>query len=328
MFSVVIPLYNKGHTIVGTLQSVLAQGYPDFEVIVVDDGSTDDGPAIISREFTDPRIRLMHQGNQGAAAARNRGVEAAAFELIAFLDGDDLWRPTYPTTMKRAAELFPTADMYCCAGVIRNPDGSGLVRYSARLAAKTQMVDYFRNPSFFGNASSIVVRKSAFAETDGFPVGIGYSEDRALFFQLAQQTAVVFCPAVLAVYRTGVPGQATARRHEAYPDRIAVTNMLYRRWIGRPPAERNPLVLVEIKRSLRWELRQLIRRGDHEGVRWSMHAVDPRLLGELGGFERMAYPNPALKFLSITWLYATAARWRLRRYPRPRFRRNVDAALV
>ena len=75
-FSVVIPLYNKGPYIACTLQSVLAQRESDLEVVVIDDGSSDDGPQIVT-QCKDPRVRLLRQPNAGVAAARNRGIEAA-----------------------------------------------------------------------------------------------------------------------------------------------------------------------------------------------------------------------------------------------------------
>ena len=87
MISVVIPLYNKEKQIRKTLQSVLTQTFQDFEIVVVNDGSTDNS-AIEVEKVKDPRIRLIHQQNAGVSAARNKGIEEARYELIAFLDAD------------------------------------------------------------------------------------------------------------------------------------------------------------------------------------------------------------------------------------------------
>jgi glycosyltransferase involved in cell wall biosynthesis len=115
MFSVVILLYNKAHIIVRTLASVLNQTYTEFEIIIVNDGSTDNSLTVIN-QFTlnDPRIRIIEQSNQGVSVARNNGVASARYNYIAFLDGDDEWLPGYLAKMKEAIELFPAADMYGC----------------------------------------------------------------------------------------------------------------------------------------------------------------------------------------------------------------------
>ena len=92
-FSVVIPLYNKAHTIVHTLSTVMRQNYADYDVVIVDDGSTDNGVQLIREHFKDPRIRIIHQENAGVSAARNRGIDEARGEWVAFLGGDDEWLP-------------------------------------------------------------------------------------------------------------------------------------------------------------------------------------------------------------------------------------------
>jgi hypothetical protein len=92
--TVVIPLYNKERYVVRALESVRRQTLADIEILVIDDGSTDQGPQLV-QSCDDSRVRLIRQPNQGPGAARNRGIELASGEYIAFLDGDDCWRPEH-----------------------------------------------------------------------------------------------------------------------------------------------------------------------------------------------------------------------------------------
>ena len=92
LVSVIIPTYNRAKMIRMTIDNVLEQTYRNFELIIVDDGSTDDTQSVL-RGYGD-RIRVVTQANAGPAVARNRGVEAAHGEIIAFQDSDDLWKPT------------------------------------------------------------------------------------------------------------------------------------------------------------------------------------------------------------------------------------------
>lgn len=90
--TIVIPVYNVEAYIYQAIESVLAQTYPYFEVILVNDGSKDHSVEVCQK-FDDPRIKILHQENQGPAAARNHGIRHAKGEYVAFLDGDDLWTP-------------------------------------------------------------------------------------------------------------------------------------------------------------------------------------------------------------------------------------------
>ena len=102
MFSVVIPLFNSAHTIERTLKSVINQTFTNFEIIIVDDGSTDNSIEIINKLTNDIRLKIIKQKNQGVSVARNNGVRNAQYEYIAFLDGDDEWELKYLETIHKA----------------------------------------------------------------------------------------------------------------------------------------------------------------------------------------------------------------------------------
>ena len=123
--SVVIPLYNKEPHIARALDSVLNQTFQDFEIIVVDDGSTDRGAEIV-RSYNDPRIRLIQQQNQRVSAARNKGVEEAEANLIAFLDADDEWFEKHLEVIIRLYTNYPEAGAFT-TGHLRKESNNELV---------------------------------------------------------------------------------------------------------------------------------------------------------------------------------------------------------
>jgi tetratricopeptide (TPR) repeat protein len=129
--SVIIPCYNHGHYLAHALQSVVAQSFRDWEAIIVDDGSTDDTPAVAAA-FSDPRIGYTYQENQGLAAARNAGIRLAQGEFLAFLDADDLWMPcfletgvSYLETRREVAGVYTASRMIDAQGYVLPQWGSG-----------------------------------------------------------------------------------------------------------------------------------------------------------------------------------------------------------
>jgi glycosyltransferase involved in cell wall biosynthesis len=108
--SVVIPSYNRRHTLQRALRSVYAQSSAVDEVILVDDGSSDDSAAMVAREF--PQVQVLRQSNRGVSAARNRGIRAARYEWIALLDSDDSWLPHKIETLRTAAAAHPGYVLY------------------------------------------------------------------------------------------------------------------------------------------------------------------------------------------------------------------------
>ena len=123
MISVVIPLYNKAHQIANTLYSVLKQTFRNFEIVVVDDGSTDNSVQEVEK-VNDIRIRIIHQKNAGVSAARNKGIEEARYNLIAFLDADDEWKPEYLETQYNLFLKYPQCNVYACGYEFCNSNGT------------------------------------------------------------------------------------------------------------------------------------------------------------------------------------------------------------
>src|SRR5690606_9179050 len=113
-FSIIIPLYNKEKYIENTLKSVLNQSFSDFEVIVINDGSTDQSVAMVEK-IKDPRIHIVHQENQGVSVARNKGIEAAKAEFICFLDADDSWKEDFLNETHRLINTYSNEKVFCAA---------------------------------------------------------------------------------------------------------------------------------------------------------------------------------------------------------------------
>ena len=131
MISVIIPLYNKEHYIKETIESVLAQTYTDFELIIVNDGSTDNSVNIVSM-IEDPRIITVNQENSGVSVARNHGLQMAKGEYIAFLDADDTWLPGFLDAMFTLSQQYPEESVFSAAQENRPittlPTGVSLVK--------------------------------------------------------------------------------------------------------------------------------------------------------------------------------------------------------
>jgi glycosyltransferase involved in cell wall biosynthesis len=157
--SVIIPLYNAEQYIARTLYSVLNQTYPDFEVIIVDDGSIDLGIEIC-QSFNDSRIKIIRQGNRGLPGARNTGIRHAQGDYIALLDSDDLWSPHKLDRHVAHLEQEPTVGIsFCYSEFIDESDNRlGLYQKSKRLTGITPDYILCRNP--VGNGSSAVIRRS------------------------------------------------------------------------------------------------------------------------------------------------------------------------
>lgn len=205
MISVVIPLYNKGKSITNTITKVLEQTYHDFEIIVVDDGSTDNGPEEVLK-LPDKRIRLIHQENAGVSAARNHGIKEAKYNLIAFLDADDEWMPEYLQTQYMLSLKYPDCSVFACN--YQFMDSTGKVTNTRINKVRFSEIDgimenYFEVASYSHPplwTSAVVVRKMAIESIGGFPVGVKSGEDLLTWARLASNFQIAYSKRVLAIF--------------------------------------------------------------------------------------------------------------------------------
>lgn len=225
MISVVIPLYNKEKQIAHTLQSVQNQTFQDFEVVIVDDGSTDGGIAEVEK-FSDSRIRLIHQENAGVSAARNRGIEKARGDLIAFLDADDEWKPEYLAVQYHLSQKYPDCNVFACNYEFRDTDGKVTPTIIRKLPFSGEdgvLSNYFEmascsHPPLW--TSAVMVKTQAIQDVGGFPVGIPSGEDLLTWARLAIQNNIAYSCCSMAIYNTRNEQERTLSdlRRTAPPD--------------------------------------------------------------------------------------------------------------
>jgi len=215
-FSVVIPLYNKALYIGRALRSVLAQTITDLELIVIDDGSTDDGCNIV-KTFTDDRIRLTRQENRGVSAARNRGIDEAKTDLIAFLDADDEWLPEFLETVIRLRDRNPEAGAYATAYEIQERNGdvySPKYKHIPPAPWEGIIPNYLRSVLAVPIvcSSAVAVPKHVFSDVGGFPLGEYLGEDGDMWLRIALKYPIAFSSRINAIYHKDAHGRACFNR--------------------------------------------------------------------------------------------------------------------
>jgi glycosyltransferase involved in cell wall biosynthesis len=211
MFSIVIPLYEKAHQVSTTLASVRAQSFPDFELIIVDDGSRDDSVGVVReylRQHPDlaARSHLILQSHAGVSAARNKGIHESKFDWIAFLDADDTWSPDYLLTQARLAKKYPSADVLAVAYGFYLGNGQYRPAKFSRLPFEGPdglLDNYFdvaarSNPPL--SSISTIVKKKSLITIGGFPEGVSSGEDLLTWARLALICNIAFNKMQLAVF--------------------------------------------------------------------------------------------------------------------------------
>jgi glycosyltransferase involved in cell wall biosynthesis len=208
MFSVVIPLYNKELSIQNTIQSVLDQTYQNFEIIVIDDGSTDDSAEQVNK-IEDHRIRLIQQKNQGVSTARNHGIKIAKNEWIALLDGDDLWEVNHLEEIEKMMQKFPDEKVYVTS--FEYSDKRPMFKYPRKNTV-------FKIDNYFKEAlrenlmwtSIVVANKECFDKVGYFNVVLSRGEDLDLWARLAREYRIIKSSMITAIYRIEAENRSSA----------------------------------------------------------------------------------------------------------------------
>lgn len=224
--SVVIPVFNGNATVAAAIESVRRQTYPIQEIIVVDDGSTDDTGSVV-RAFGDA-VRYVRQANQGVGAARNRGVAEAVGEYVAFLDADDLWLPAKLARQAAVLAAEPEVDGVQCSAYLVD-DHLRVIGARRCTPDRDSCLDYllFRNLPSVG--SSAVIRRAGLEAVGGFATDLAAIEDWDLACRLARHGRLRSVPDFLVLYR-----QHARNRSRNLETHIEAGSRLLRRFFADP----------------------------------------------------------------------------------------------
>lgn len=198
--SIIVPNYNYGRYLNESIDSALAQTYPNTEIIIVDDGSTDDSETVLAG-YGD-RIKWFKQANAGVAAARNRGLSESAGEILAFLDSDDIWLPEKLEKQVKLLQTDKNIGLVHCgyadfdnAGKTLNENLNGMAGDVAEAMIR------YRRAVILGGGSAAIIRREVLEKVKGFDQNCAPAEDWEFYFQTARHFKVGFVPEILMRYR-------------------------------------------------------------------------------------------------------------------------------
>ncbi len=207
MFSVIIPLYNKAPYVAKAIESVLGQTYRDFEVIVIDDGSTDQSLEV-AKIFENKSITIVSQPNSGVSTARNNGVKLAKYPYICFLDADDWWHPTFLEEMKRLITDFSDAGIYGSGYYIVKNGQERIAPIGVPQGFERGIIDYCEVYAKILcmplTSISVAIPKHIFDEEEGFKSKLKFGEDFDLWIRIALKHKVILVNKPLAYYNQDV----------------------------------------------------------------------------------------------------------------------------
>ncbi len=201
-FSVVISVYNKEKYIYNTLQAVLRQTFQDFEIVVLDDGSTDNSREEILK-IKDKRLRFFSEENKGAGAGRNFVIKKAVGDYIALLDADDYWYPFYLSEQNKLIEKYPNEAVFATAQEIKKGKHAYPKEYALTQEKKHLLVNYFEASTLASvlHSSSTVLKRDIFKKVGYYNSTIKSGQDTDLYIRVGLAYPVVFSLKICSSYR-------------------------------------------------------------------------------------------------------------------------------
>ena len=191
LFSIVVPTYNRGHLIVGTIVNILAQTYPHFELIIVDDGSTDNTEEVIQKYLSD-KVLYFKKDNAERAAARNYGTQKAKGDYVNWFDSDDMMYPHHLQEALKVIERYDRPEIFAHSYEHRSASGQVLETYIHSDDINAELILGNR----IGNSPVMVRRDIAFTNPYNEDRGLSGSEDYELWLRLAAQYKIYSCPQI------------------------------------------------------------------------------------------------------------------------------------
>jgi glycosyltransferase involved in cell wall biosynthesis len=290
--SVIIPAYNAARYLGETLESVLQQTLPPDEVLVIDDGSTDDTASIA--ESFGPAVDVISRENAKLAATRNFGVQVAKSEWIAFLDADDLWLSNKLERQMEELSRHPEADLCYTGRVLLLQEGK-----TARLGQVVQVPpaeeirkSLYRNTTFL--ASSVIIRRSTFLAIGGHDTNLKFVEDWDTWLRLLHAgTKFAACPEPLVKYRIHVDSVS----HKALPS-LFEAKEIYRRH-----------VLPQLPSHTRWLAHQRSQSGQEASAAFTMREMDEPGYLSMMLLSILRYPfNEPVRYKGLLYMLYTRCR--------------------
>lgn len=243
-FSVIIPVYNKANTIRDSLNSIFEQSVRDFEIILVDDGSTDNLLEILA-DYSG--LRVIHQKNAGVSAARNTGIQNASGEFICFLDADDTWMPNHLEVLQNLILTHPDKNFYLTSHEISYPDGrcektSDYLKPFESIFECNDLIGLLNKSSYcIIQTNSVCIRKEALLGEDiWFVPGARIGEDTDVWYRVSLKHPVVITKEITTLYRREF---STATQASTYSDQWPF-------YLRKDALLQNPDIPAEAKLSL------------------------------------------------------------------------------
>jgi glycosyltransferase involved in cell wall biosynthesis len=286
LVSIIIPNYNHGDFVAGAIQSVLVQDYQDIEIIVVDDGSTDNSHEIVA-QFGD-KVRYIWQENQGLSAARNTGIHASIGTFISVLDADDLYEPGYLSSMISVLQSQPDADGIFCGYQFVDENNQPLPQIEARSIPETDLYEALLDGNFLV-PESMLLRRYCYENVGDFDPNLTACEDWDMWLRVSRQYNIINTRQILTRHRV-LEGSMSSDPLRMLRNRLAVLD----KHIGPPPKtdySGSSLERRSYARAYLGSCVEYLQYGDHEKAfecLKNMAGFYPALLTELDTLYQLA----------------------------------------